>query len=84
MKTVLILSLFAVASTHAFWTACPGLRGPDHVSSPHCGATNCQVVRGEMMHADVTISSPDVHTELMVFGTVFILGIGVPLPQVPP
>jgi hypothetical protein len=89
LNKVLLLSIFVVLLTavpsHAFWSLCSAnMPGPDHVSSPNCGATSCTVVRGQMMHADVTISSPYAHGELMVRGFVFLLGIGIPLPQIPP
>lgn len=82
---ILVVLLTSVPSSDAFWRVCNAtLPGPDSVSSPNCGATTCTVTRGQMMHADVVISSPLAHNELMVRGFVFLLGVGIPLPQVPP
>ncbi|KAG5667575.1 hypothetical protein PVAND_015552 [Polypedilum vanderplanki] len=85
--SVLAILLTSVPSTDAFWSVCTnpsGVPGPESVTSPNCGATHCTVVRGEVMHADAVISSPHSHNELMVRGFVFLLGIGIPLPQIPP
>ncbi|XP_070504094.1 uncharacterized protein [Chironomus tepperi] len=71
----------------AFWRACNStLRAPDRVESPDCSTvTNtCLVHRGEIMRASVFISSTDTHEELMVESFVWIFGIRVRLPSVPP
>lgn len=46
-----------------------------------CNEERCFAVRGEDFVANITISSPDVHTELISENIVFILGIGVNLPM---
>lgn len=71
----------------AFWRPCNStLRPPDRVESPDCSTvTNtCLVQRGGIMRASVFISSPDSHHELMVESFVWIFGVRVRLPAVPP
>lgn len=81
---VILISLPAQSSA-SFWRACNAtLRPPDDVISPDCGATSCQVRRGEIMRASVFISSPLSHHELIVESYVWIFGIRVRLPSVPP
>ena len=46
-----------------------------------CNEERCFAVRGETFYANITISSPDVHQELISENWVFIAGIGVQLPM---
>jgi len=71
----------------AFWRVCNStLRAPTRVESPDCSTVSntCLVQRGGIMRASVFISSEDSHHELMVESFVWIFGIRVRLPAVPP
>jgi hypothetical protein len=46
-----------------------------------CDNERCFAVRGEDFIANITISSPDVHHELISENIVFILGVGINLPM---
>ena len=76
-----VLAVILAPASATFWRECMGVRGPDHIETPMCDAERCFAVRGEPFIADVTISSPDVHQELLVQNIAFILGIPVELPM---
>jgi hypothetical protein len=78
------LLTFSPQEVEGFWRPCNAtLRPPDRIDSPACStATNrCYATRGEVIVANVTISSPQVHQELLVENWVQLLGIWILLPS---
>lgn len=57
------------------------LQSVDHIETPMCDAERCFAVRGEDFIANITLSSPEVHHELISENIVFILGVGINLPM---
>ncbi|KAG5667573.1 hypothetical protein PVAND_015550 [Polypedilum vanderplanki] len=87
LALAVVLLCFITSPALAFWTTCPefpGARGPDRVDTPMCDSERCFAVRGEYFIANITLSSPDVHHELLSECIAFIAGIGIPLPMEPP
>jgi hypothetical protein len=76
--------ILAPTVSATFWRNCLGVLGPDHIETPLCDAERCFAVRGQPFVANVTLSSPDVHQELLVENIAFIFGIPVQLPVEPP
>lgn len=81
---VIAVLVVSPAVDATFWRNCLGVRGPDHIETPLCDNERCFAVRGQPFIANVTLSSPDVHHELLVENIAFILGIPVQLPVEPP
>jgi hypothetical protein len=88
-KLLLSFAFLTVLASPAlsFWRAChrfPNARLPDNVVTPLCDHERCFAARGEDFIANVTMSSPESHNELLSTNYVFIFGVGIPLPIEPP
>lgn len=82
LAIVAVLVCFSPSTSATFWRACnETLRTVDHIETPMCNEERCFAVRGETFYANITISSPDVHQELISENWVFIAGIGIQLPM---
>lgn len=80
-KLVVLTVLLAVSESHAFWAACPGILAPTSVSSAVCSGASCTVSRGQPFTASAQITFNGAFSNLHTRVTVFVLGIGVEIPQ---
>lgn len=79
---VAVLICFSPSASANFWRACnETIRTVDHIETPLCDNERCFIRRGDNFYANITISSPYVHHELMSQCFVFIFGIGIELPM---
>jgi hypothetical protein len=87
-KLVALTVLLALSGANAFWTACPGVPAgviaPRQITSPSCSGATCTVTRGQTLVANAYATFTQAHSTLNVRIQVFILGIGVNVPQDPP
>lgn len=60
---IVLIALFAVNGSSAFWTNC-GTTAPTSVTSANCGATTCSVTRGSGLVATANFNSPAAHATL--------------------
>jgi hypothetical protein len=88
-KLILSAALLCLAASPAlgFWRTCtefPNALVPDSVDTPMCDHERCFAVRGDYFIANITLSSPNSHVELLSECIAWIAGIGIPLPMDPP
>ncbi|KAG5673375.1 hypothetical protein PVAND_003431 [Polypedilum vanderplanki] len=84
MFRVLIFTvLFTATVVNAFWTACGGSATTHEVTSNVCSGDRCNVVRGQTMIANTTISFAEPHHQLTVRVRTVLLGITITLPLTP-
>ncbi|XP_070508063.1 uncharacterized protein [Chironomus tepperi] len=83
-KFVILSVLLAITGTQAFWAACPGILAPTNIVSDVCSGTSCTVRRGQTFTAQATITFTQAHARLDTRITVFLLGVGINVPQDPP
>jgi len=83
-KLVALTVLLAISGSHAFWTACPGVMAPTSITSDVCSGSSCTVRIGQDFSAEATITFTQAHARLDTRITVFVLGVGVNIPQDPP
>ncbi|CAG9809070.1 unnamed protein product [Chironomus riparius] len=83
-KLIALTVFLAISGTQAFWTACPGVLAPTSITSDVCSGSSCNVQLGQQFSAEATITFTQAHARLDTRITVFVLGVGINIPQDPP
>ncbi|XP_070508065.1 uncharacterized protein [Chironomus tepperi] len=80
-KLVALTVLLAISGTQAFWSACPGVLAPTSITSDVCSGSSCSVTLGQDFTAEATVVFTQAHARLDTRITVFVLGVGINIPQ---
>ena len=82
-KLFLIILICLVQNAFSFWSSCPTGRLPLDVRSDLCPGDRCVVIRGQQIIMEITLDFLEAHPTLRPRATMFFLGIGIQVPDVP-
>ncbi|XP_070502424.1 uncharacterized protein [Chironomus tepperi] len=82
-KLFLIVLICLVPNVFSFWSSCPVGRLPLNVRSDLCNTDRCVVTRGERIVMEITLDFLEAHPTLRPRATMFFLGVGIQVPDVP-